>query len=139
MKSVLSVPIFAEGRWLGMIGFDDCRSERDWSPAEIDTLKTVAELVGAAVARASHLKTLDDARRIVESSPTILYRLSPDPPFDLTYVSENVTRYGYAADDLLANPKRWLELVAADDLPTMMYNINLLSTGKTDRTGSISA
>ena len=47
VKSVLAVPVFADGRWLGLIGFDDCRSERDWSAAEIDTIKTVAELVGA--------------------------------------------------------------------------------------------
>ena len=134
VKSVLVVPVFAEGQWLGLIGFEDCRSERDWSPAEIDTVKTVAELIGAAVARAAHLKTMADAKRIIETSPTILYRLSPEPPFDLTYVSENVTRYGYAADDLLANPSRWLELVAPDDLSTMMSNINLLSEGKTDHT-----
>ena len=41
------VPVFAEGRWLGLIGFDDCRGERDWSAAEIDTIKIMAELIGA--------------------------------------------------------------------------------------------
>ena len=49
-----------------------------------------------------------DATRIVERSPTDLFRLSPDPHFDLTYVSENVRRYGYSADELLAEPGRWL-------------------------------
>ena len=103
VQSVLSVPVFAEGRWLGLIGLDACHSERDWSAAEIDTLKTVAELVGAAIARAAHLKNMDDANRIVESSPTVLFRLAPDPPFGLTYVSKNVHRYGYSADEMLAN------------------------------------
>ena len=101
VKSVLAMPVFADGRWLGLIGFDDCRSERDWSAAEIDTIKTAAEMVGAAIARASHLKTLADANRIVESSPTMLYRLSPQKPFPLVYVSQNVRRYGYDADELL--------------------------------------
>ena len=133
VKSVLVVPVFAEGRWLGLIGFDDCRSEREWSAAEIDTVKTVAELIGAAIARAAHLKTMADAKRIVENSPTILYRLRPDPPFDLTYVSENVSRYGYAADDLLANPNRWLELIVPDDLAAMMDQISQLIDGRADR------
>ena len=70
VKSVLSVPVFSEGRWLGLIGFDDCRNERNWSAAEIDTLKIVAELVGGSIARASHLKSLSDATRIVENSPS---------------------------------------------------------------------
>ena len=47
VKSVLVVPVFSDGQWLGVIGFDDCHSERDWSAAEIDAINTVAELVGA--------------------------------------------------------------------------------------------
>ena len=106
---MLAVPVFVDGRWSGMIGFDECHHERDWSAAEIDTIGTVAELVGAAVARASHLKTLADANRIIENSPTILYRLSPRKPFELIYLSQNVRRYGYDADELLATPGGWLQ------------------------------
>ena len=76
--STLCVPAFADGRWSGIIAFDDCREERDWSATEIDTIKTMAELVGGAVARAEHLKTLADATRIIENSPTILYRVGPE-------------------------------------------------------------
>ncbi len=134
VKSVLCVPVFADGQWRGLIGFDDCRGERDWSAVEIDTIKILAELVGAASSRASHLKSLADASRIIESSPTILFRLSPDPPFALTFVSQNMQRYGYAAKDMLAKPDRWIGLIAPDDIPTMMANINLLVEGKTDHT-----
>jgi diguanylate cyclase (GGDEF)-like protein/PAS domain S-box-containing protein len=132
VQAVLSVPVCAEGRWLGLIGFDDCHSERDWSAAEIDTLKAVAELVGAAVARASHLKTMADAKRVIDRSPIILYRLSPDPSFDLTYVSDNVSHYGYTAADLLAAPGHWLELIVSEDRAAVMSNINRLIDGSTD-------
>ena len=117
-----------------MIGFDDCRAERDWSAAEIERIKIVAELVGGAIARAAHLKTMADAKRIIESSPTVLFRLAPDPPFGLTYVSKNVHRYGYSADEMLAKPAHWLELVAPDDLTAMMGHIKDLSDGKVDHT-----
>jgi len=133
VKSIMAMPVFAEGRWLGLIGFDNCRSEREWSAAEIDTLRTVTELVGAAIARALHLKTMADAKRIVESSPTILYRLAPEPPYSLTYVSQNVSRFGYVAGDLLASPNRWLDLVVPEDLAGMMRNIKRLARGETDR------
>ena len=134
VKSVLVVPIFAEERWLGVIGFDDCRSEREWLPAEIDMVETVAEMIGAAIARASHLQTLADANRIVENSPAILYRLSPRPPFDLIYVSQNIRRYGYEAEQLLANPADWLRHIEADAHPRIAADIQALVEGKTQRT-----
>jgi len=132
VKSVLAVPVFADGKWHGIIGFDDCRNERDWTPAQIETIKILAELVGGAIARAFHLKTLADAKRIVESSPTILYRLSPDPHFNLTYVSENVRRYGYSPEALMAEPSRWLTLVWAEDVRPLMAKLDLLIGGKSD-------
>jgi diguanylate cyclase (GGDEF)-like protein/PAS domain S-box-containing protein len=134
VKSTLWVPMFGDGQWLGMIFFDDCHSERDWSPAEIDTVKTVAELVGAAVARTSRLQTLADANRIIENSSTILYRLSPQQPFQLIYLSQNVRRYGYDADQLLASPDRWLQLFESEYHPIIAADIKSIIEGKTEHT-----
>ena len=105
----MAVPVFVDGRWWGLIAFDECGFERHWGPAEIDAFKTLAELVGAAVARTRHLKTLADANRIVENSATILYRLGPQAPFPLTFLSQNIKRYGYEAEELLTIAERWAE------------------------------
>ena len=134
VKSVLAAPVFADDRWSGVIGFDDCRSERDWSAAEIDAINTVAELVGAAVARASHLNKLGDANRIIENSPTVLYRLSPQKPFDLIYLSQNVRRYGYDADELLATPGGWLQHIEIDSHPVIAADIKSIIEGRTENT-----
>ena len=133
-QSVLSVPVCIDGRWWGHLGFDDCRTDREWSPTEIDTLKTLAELVGAAVVRAAHLRKLADANRIVENSPTILYRLNPRPPFELTYLSQNVKRYGYDADDLLADPDNWLRHIGSESHSRIAADIKALVEGKTQQT-----
>ena len=134
VKSVLCVPVFADGQWRGLIGFDDCRSERDWSATEIDTIKTLAELLGAAVARTSRLQTLADANRIIENSPTILYRLSPRPPFQLIYLSQNVQRYGYEAENLLAAPDQWLQLIDVESHATIAADIKAIIEGKSEHT-----
>jgi diguanylate cyclase (GGDEF)-like protein/PAS domain S-box-containing protein len=131
VKSVLAVPVFADDRWWGIIGFDDCQSEREWLPTEIATLKMLGELVGAAVARSRHLDKLADATRIIETSPTILYRLGPQPPYPMLFVSHNIQRYGYAAEDLLASPTRWAESIADDDRPAIMADIKSIIDGKT--------
>src|SRR5918998_2403304 len=49
--SIVIVPIFVEGEWWGLIGFDECTSEREWSAAEIDALKAAADTLGAAIVR----------------------------------------------------------------------------------------
>jgi diguanylate cyclase (GGDEF)-like protein/PAS domain S-box-containing protein len=132
VKSVMAVPVFVDGQWWGLIAFDECRFERHWEAAEIDAFKTLAELVGAAVARTRHLKTLADANRIVENSATVLYRLGPKPPFPLIFLSQNISRYGYQADELLAHPERWAQLIDRADLPAMIDDIRSISEGKMD-------
>ena len=128
--SIIAVPIFVDDRWWGYLGFADCNSERDWSPVEIDTLKTVAELIAAAIARARDIKELSDASRVIENSSAILYRLGPQKPHPLIYVSRNVVRYGYSVADLMSQPARYLELVHPGDLPDVMIDLAHLVDGQ---------
>jgi PAS domain S-box-containing protein len=44
-------PIFVGDSWWGFVGFDDCRTAREWSPVEIEALKTAANVLGAAIQR----------------------------------------------------------------------------------------
>jgi len=137
VKSVMAVPVFVEGQWWGLIAFDECGFERHWGPAEINTFKTLAELIGAAIARTRRLKTLADANqtladanRIIENSATILYRVGLKPPFPLIFLSQNISRYGYQADELLAHPERWAQLIERADLTAMIDDIRSISEGK---------
>ncbi len=49
--SVLAAPFFAEDEWKGFIGFDECRVERVWLPAEKEAVQMAATLIGAALRR----------------------------------------------------------------------------------------
>jgi PAS domain S-box-containing protein len=49
--SIMAAPIFIGNTWWGFIGFDDCRSRREWAPVEIEALKTAANIIGAAIQR----------------------------------------------------------------------------------------
>jgi PAS domain S-box-containing protein len=50
-KSLLVVPVFAGTAWWGFLGFDECRTEREWSAAETEALKAAAGILGAAFER----------------------------------------------------------------------------------------
>ena len=49
--SLVAVPITVEGRWWGLLGFDDCKTERLWSDAEVAVLETAAACIGSAIER----------------------------------------------------------------------------------------
>ncbi len=51
IKTLLDVPIFANGQWWGMIGFDDCVNELAWSDVQINALLAAAGILGAAIQR----------------------------------------------------------------------------------------
>ena len=69
IQSVILVPITVERSLWGHVGFNDCTTERAWSSAEIDILKIVADMFGAAFARDRYVDRLKDANTIVEFEP----------------------------------------------------------------------
>ena len=129
VKSALAVPIFVDGEWCGIIVVDDCRGEHDWQATEIDIIKILAELVSAAIVSLRRVQILADANRIVEASPTVVYRLGPQEPFPLVFVSHNIRQYGYNAADLMAEPSRWPGLIEREDLAVAMTNLRAIVAG----------
>jgi len=51
VRSLVVVPIMLEKHWWGSLGFEDCQTERQWTPLEIDVLRAAADTVGAALQR----------------------------------------------------------------------------------------
>jgi len=115
LRSTLIVPIMVEGRFWGPIGFDACRDARRWSAAEIDILKTLAELIGASLMRERYLNELTNANAIVQNSPTILLRLRGEPSFPMIYVSHNIKLLGHDPKLLLSSPTLYHGLVHPED------------------------
>ena len=110
MRSFLQIPVMIEEKMWGSLNFvDSADVQRKWSWAESDTLKTLAGLVGAAVARARYMKELADANMIVQNSPTVLYRLKGEPPFPLIYVSHNIKKFGHEPMKLLGS--QWIHAI----------------------------
>jgi hypothetical protein len=101
IRANVVVPVVVDGKVWGRIGFDDCTTERAWSAAEIDILSIVADMIGGAIIRERYVEELKNANTIVESSPTILFRLRGDPSLSLIYVSHNVPSMG------ITPPKCW--------------------------------
>ncbi len=49
IRSLILVPIRAEGNVRGLVGFDECRCDRVWTFPEIQALEAVADLIGSGI------------------------------------------------------------------------------------------
>jgi diguanylate cyclase (GGDEF)-like protein/PAS domain S-box-containing protein len=120
IQSILLVPMTVEGKLWGHMGLDDCTTEREWTLVEVDILRTVANMIGDAIIRERYVGELKDANTIVESSPTILFRLHGDPSLPLIYVSHNVAAYGYDSAEMIASPLFYQTIIHPDDTLKVM-------------------
>jgi len=124
--SIAVVPIFVHEQWWGFIGFDENRSERTWSPAEIDALQAAASIIGAAI-----LRTMNEEvyRNPVEHSPVGVYLLQDN---QLKYVNTRFAKiFGYTRDEL-RNPGTHAALVASEDLADVYRRLQALLSGDTE-------
>jgi diguanylate cyclase (GGDEF)-like protein/PAS domain S-box-containing protein len=136
MVSNLQAPITVDGEPWGQLGVDDCRVERSWTSSEMDAVTVLADLIGAAIARARHLEKLSNADEVIRNSPAVLYRLAANvSPPRMTYVSDNVSLLGQDAAKLLADPGLYIANVHPDDREAAKAAIMATSTGAT--TGSM--
>ena len=65
--SLAVVPIFNGGVWWGWLGFDDRESERVWSAAEIEALKSAAGALGAFLTRQAAEAAEREQRALAEA------------------------------------------------------------------------
>jgi PAS domain S-box-containing protein len=85
--SVMVVPVFSDSNFWGFIGFDDCRSTREWEEQEEAILHAMSGILGGRLARhraeqtvqenerryRSLLQNLSDAITVLDMDGTILY------------------------------------------------------------------
>lgn len=56
------------------------------------------------------------AQHIVENSPAVLFRVNPHENYRLSYISQNISQFGYSANELIANGTSFLDLVYLKDV-----------------------
>jgi signal transduction histidine kinase len=64
--SILIIPVFVNDAWWGFLGFDDCVNDRTWSRAEIDSLRSGADMLGATIVRQQFQRSLLEAKETLE-------------------------------------------------------------------------
>jgi PAS domain S-box-containing protein len=120
--SIASFPVFVDGIWWAFIGFDDCLRERRWSRHELDSLRAVAGMLGAAVQRQrSEGRRLEAEARyeqLVAQNPAVTYTGSHHTEGGrITFISPQVEDLlGYPPERPLEDRTWWWATVHPDDV-----------------------
>jgi PAS domain S-box-containing protein len=120
--SIASFPVFVDGVWWAFIGFDDCLRERRWSRHELDSLRAVAGMLGAAVQRQrSEGRRLEAEARyeqLVAQNPAVTYTGSHHTEGGrITFISPQVEDLlGYPPERPLEDRTWWWATVHPDDV-----------------------
>jgi PAS domain S-box-containing protein len=64
IKSFISFPIWVNGQWWGHVGFDDCETERVWSPSEKGLLRSICYMLGDAIELSTSSLIMSEATRV---------------------------------------------------------------------------
>ncbi len=62
------------------------------------------------------------AQLIVENSPAVLFIVDPNKDYKITYISENINRFGYEPKELIQNEASFLDLLHPDDANWILQN-----------------
>jgi diguanylate cyclase (GGDEF)-like protein/PAS domain S-box-containing protein len=111
--SVAVVPVFARQHWWGLIGFDECRRNRQWSAVEIDTLKAVANNLGTAIERQQAEASLRLAVTAFETSEGIMVTDREGTILRINQAFSAIT--GYTPEDAVGKTPRVLKSGVQDE------------------------
>lgn len=112
IRSNLLVPIAVGGAYWGHIGIDDCKTIRRWSRVEIDSLATLAEIIGTLLMREqtnTRLETSEQRfRAVTETAQDAIIAI--DSAARVTYWNPAATQiFGYTMDEAVGkNVHEWL-------------------------------
>lgn len=103
----------------GVIGtFELFADDADFfGPAELETLYLMIDDLTLGLANLARIATLEAAADVVESSPVVLFRVEDVESWRVSFVTENVSRWGFSAASLLSGLVRFDQIAHPDDLP----------------------
>lgn len=115
IRSLAIVPVFAGPVWKGMLGFDDCVEERQWSATDLAILRAAASALGSAVhgdeLAADLLRSEERYRTITENNRDLVVQF--DIHGKLLFANNTVSELLVDAENILRRPA--LALVHDDD------------------------
>lgn len=133
--SILIIPLRVEGKWYGLIGFEDNENRREWSEEDIRLLQTAADIVDDYIERKKFQETLrlseERFRSLVENAKDIIFSMTAKGT--ITYLSPKFhDLLGYKTLDFIG--QSFTKLMHPDDIDKSVKEFQTgLKQGQSER------
>jgi PAS domain S-box-containing protein len=67
---------------------------------------------------------------IIENSPTVLFRISPSQNYRIKYISDNISQFGFSANELIKNKVSFFELLHQEDVDRIKNAVDTSSASQ---------
>lgn len=121
LKRFLSAPVMDGSvvRMVTGVGNKGC----DYSEFDIETVQLIGNETWRIVRRQRSENALRLATQVVNASPVICFRWAASEGWPVVFVSDNVRRLGYTAEELKAGRPQFAEIVHPDDLARVVDEV----------------
>jgi PAS domain S-box-containing protein len=127
IKALLLVPICQNGDFIGFVGFDDCRQERQWDEMELSVLSTAAACLGGAILQRKARFEIGSSRArykaLVDNISDVIFQI--DTEGVLTFVNKTWEHIVGASPEEVVG-RRLSEFVVEDDSAMMRQCLRML-------------
>lgn len=105
VKSMLLLPMLAQGKFIGLFGYDCVKASRSWTSEEITLLKVIAEMFSNALYKKSTEKQIreneEKYRFLAENINDVIWIFDAET-LKYSYISPSLTRiFGYTPEELI--------------------------------------
>lgn len=114
LTRLINVPVIEEGHIRMVTGAGNKKAP--YTDSDIETIQLVSNEVWRIVSHKRAENALRIATQVVNASPVVCFRWRADEKHSAIFVSENITRWGYSAAQLLSGKPGFGDLVHPDDL-----------------------
>jgi PAS domain S-box-containing protein len=138
IRSILLIPIYVGASWWGILGFDDCVTEREWSATEREVLIAAAGMIGAAIQRKQAEEALRESEprftQLSDNIPEVFFMTTVDMS-EMLYLSPSFERvWGRTLEEAHANPFLFVESILPEDRHLLFADIAMSRAGEGDPT-----
>jgi len=123
----LGVPLRVRDEVIGVLSVQTYREGASYGEREKSILSFVSTQVAMAIERKRAEEGLWQTKMVVERSPVVLFRCKAEPGWPLEFVSDNISQFGYSAQELLQGPVNYDALVHPDDRARLAQEVEQIA------------
>lgn len=100
---------------------------------ELELIDTFSNLAGLIIYKKRVEETLYLSNAVVENSPVILMRWRAEEGWPLEYVTDNISQFGYSAEEFMAGKLNYESIIYPEDVQRVKEEVALYSSHRVDQ------